>query len=83
MSIIKVNLDKFKAITHQQRRIARDKEFKPFDDVIMKQIPGVDSQAAESERQKIRDKYAAIQTNIDVATTADEINAIMKSFVEA
>lgn len=83
MSIIKVNLDKFKAITHQQRRIARDKEFKPFDDVIMKQIPGVDSQAAEVKRQKIRDKYAAIQTNIDAATTADEIKAIIKSFVEA
>lgn len=83
MNIVTVNLDKFKAYAHEKRRDCRAKEFQPFDEVIMKQIPGVDSQAAEAERQKIRDKYAEIQGNIDAATTADEINEIIKSFVDA
>jgi hypothetical protein len=83
MSIIKVNMDKFKVIAHEQRRAARARDFQPFDEIIMKQIPGADSQAAEAERQKIRDKYGAIQSNIDAATTSEQINAIMQSFVEA
>jgi hypothetical protein len=43
----------------------------------MKQIPGVDAQAAEAARQAIRDKYAAIQADIDAATTPEEIKAAL------
>ena len=71
--MITINIDKAKAIGHDMRRAARTEEFKPHDEVIMKQIPGVDAQAAEAARQAIREKYAAMQADIDAATTPDEI----------
>ena len=75
--MITVNMTKAKAIAHDARRAARAEEFKPHDEVIMKQIPGVDAQAAEAARQAIRDKYAAIQTQIDAAATPEEIKAAL------
>jgi hypothetical protein len=73
-----IDIDKAKTIGHDMRRAARAEEFKPHDEVIMKQIPGVDAQAAEAARQAIRDKYAAIQTQIDAATTPEEIKAALE-----
>lgn len=70
---IVIDIDKAKAIGHDMRRAAREEEFKPLDAVIMKQIPGVDATQAESDRQAIRDKYAAMQADIDAAVTTDEI----------
>jgi hypothetical protein len=71
-----IDIDKAKAIGHDMRRAARTEEFKPYDEAIAKQIPGqVDG--AEAARQAIRDKYATIQTNIDAATTPDEIKAAL------
>lgn len=70
--MIIVNIDKAKEIGHNMRRAAREQEFKPFDDAIAKQIPG-QSEGAEAQRQLIREKYAAIQTQIDAATTPEEI----------
>lgn len=75
--MIKINVDKAKAIAHDMRRAARAEEFKPHDEVIMKQLPGVDAQQAEAARQAIRDKYAVIQTQIDAAATPDEIKAAL------
>jgi hypothetical protein len=75
--MITVNLNKAKIISHDKRRDARAKEFAPLDEVIMKQIPGNDATAAEAARQVIRDKYAAIQTNIDDATTVDQLKTIV------
>jgi hypothetical protein len=74
---IVIDVTKAKAIGHDMRRAARAEEFKPHDEVIMKQIPGVDAQQAEAARQAIRDKYAAIQTQIDAAATPDEIKAAL------
>jgi len=54
--MITVNLNKAKTISHDKRRDARAKEFAPFDEVIMKQIPGNDATVAEAARQVIRDK---------------------------
>lgn len=71
--MITINIDKAKAIGHDMRRAARAEEFKPYDEVIMKQIPGNDAVEAEAARQAIRDKYALIQTQIDSAVTPDEI----------
>ena len=71
--MITINMDKAKAIGHDMRREARAEEFKPYDEVIMKQIPGNDAAVAEAERQKIRDKYDVIQTKIDAAKTPEEI----------
>ena len=75
MSIV-INLTKAKAIGHDMRRAARAEEFKPFDEAIAKQIPGA-VDGAEAARQVIRDKYAAIQTQIDAAATPDEIKAAL------
>jgi len=81
--MITVNLNKAKTISHDKRRDARAKEFAPLDEVIMKQIPGNDATAAEAARQVIRDKYATIQTNIDDATTVDELKAIVDTLESA
>jgi len=75
--MITINIDKAKAIGHDLRRLKRAEEFKPHDEIIMKQIPGVDAQAAEAARQAIRDKYTAIQADIDAATTPEEIKAAL------
>lgn len=73
-----VNMDKAKAIGHDMRRAMRAEEFKPHDEVIMKQIPGVDAAEAEAARQAIREKYAEIQDAIDAATTTDAIKAALE-----
>jgi hypothetical protein len=71
------NLNKAKGIAHEKRRATRAEEFEPHDDVIAKQIPGKDSQAAEAARQAVRDKYAAMQDQIDAAQTVEELIAVM------
>ena len=75
--MITININKAKNIAHDMRRAARAEEFKPHDEVIMKQIPGVDAQQAEAARQAIREKYAAMQAQIDAAATPDEIKAAL------
>jgi cephalosporin hydroxylase len=75
--VITINMNKAKAIAHDIRRAARAEEFKPYDEVIMKQIPGIDVQAAESARQAIREKYAAMQIAIDSANSPEEIKAVL------
>ena len=74
-----VNIDKAKLIAHKSRRAMRDVEFKPYDDIIAKQIPGKSATDAEAQRQLIRNKYAAMQTSIDASTTVDEIKAALAS----
>ena len=71
------DLDKCKAIGHDKRRAARAAEFAPLDEVIAKQIPGVNAVKAEASRQVIRDKYSDIQDAIDVAKTPDAIKAAL------
>ena len=58
------------------RRAARAEEFKPLDEALAKQIPGA-ADGAEAQRQVIREKYAAIQTQIDAATTPNEIKVAL------
>lgn len=76
MSII-INLDKAKAIGHDMRRALRAEEFKPYDDIIAKQIPGADAAAAEKARQEIRERYVTIQDAINAAVDTDEIKAAL------
>jgi len=71
------DIDKCKAIGHDKRRAARAEEFAPLDEVIAKQIPGVDAIKAEASRQVIRDKYSDIQDAIDAAETPNEIKAAL------
>ncbi len=75
--MITINMNKAKDIAHEKRRAARSAEFAPHDEVIMKQIPGVDAQAAEAARQAIRDKYATLQAQMDAAQTADELKTLL------
>jgi hypothetical protein len=63
---VKTDLVKAKAQVHEQRRRKREEEFKPFDEVIMKQIPGKNKDEAETKRQEIRTKYDTIQDEIDL-----------------
>ena len=73
MSIV-IDITKAKAIVHDKRRAARAAEFAPLD--IKATIPS-EAAAAEAARQAIRDKYAAMQTEIDAAQTPDELKALM------
>ncbi len=75
---VEVDLDQAKSIGHDIRRQQRAEEFKPYDEVIMKQIPGADATAAEEARQQIRFKYALIQDAIEVASTPDDIKAALE-----
>ena len=75
--MITINISKAKAIAHEKRRAARAEEFKPYDEIIMKQIPGVDAQQAEAARQAIREKYATLQAQMDAATTVDGLKNLL------
>jgi len=75
--LIEHDMTKCKTIAHERRRAKREQEFKPHDEVIAKQIPGKDLQAAESARTAIRAKYDAMQAAIDVANSVDEIKSAL------
>jgi hypothetical protein len=75
--MILIDMTKAKDIAHEKRRAARAEEFKPYDEVIMKQIPGVDAQQAEAARQAIREKYATLQAQMDAAQTAEELKGLL------
>ena len=70
---LKLNLSKAKEISHEKRRAARSQDFQPWD--VKATIPS-EQAAAESERQKIRDKYAAMQENIDKAKSVQELSQL-------
>ena len=75
---VDVDLDKTKDIGHDIRRTQRAEEFKPYDEVIAKQIPGNSAAEAEEARQQIRFKYALIQDVIEAAETPDEIKSALE-----
>jgi len=77
--MIQINMAKAKVIAHDARRVARAEEFKPHDEIIMKQIPGVDAAAAEAARQAIREKYAALQVQMDAAQTPEQLKALIQT----
>lgn len=77
--MISINIDKAKNITHEVRRKARAEEFTPHDEVIMKQLPGTAAQEAEAARQVIREKYAALQTQIDSTDSVDKLKNICQT----
>jgi len=74
--MITINVDKAKTIVHDKRRAARSAEFAPLD--IKATIPS-EAVAAEAARQAVRDKYAAIQANIDAAAGVTELKTIVDS----
>lgn len=74
--MIRININKAKAVAHDKRRAARAEEFAPLD--IKATIPS-EAVAAEAARQAVREKYAAMQTAIDAAPDV----ASLKTIVEA
>ena len=71
--MITVNIDKAKTIVHDMRRGKRALEFAPLD--VKATIPS-EAVAAEAARQEIRDRYAAIQADIDAAPGVPELKMI-------
>lgn len=76
--MIAINIDKAKAVVHDKRRAARSAEFAPLD--VKATIPS-EAAAAEAARQAIREKYAAIQSDIDSAPGVPELKMIANSLV--
>jgi hypothetical protein len=72
--MININVNKAKDIAHDIRRAKRAEEFAPLD--IQATIPSQAS-AAEAARQVVRDKYAAMQTQINSASTPEEIKTAL------
>ncbi len=73
---ITINLTKAKDIVHDIRRAKRTAEFAPLD--IKATIPS-EAVAAEAARQAVREKYAAIQQDIDAAPGIPELKLIVES----
>jgi len=72
--MITINLNKAKDIAHDMRRAKRAEEFAPLD--IKATIPS-EAVAAEAARQAVRDKYAAMQAEINAAATPEEIKTTL------
>lgn len=72
--MIRINIEKAKAIAHDVRRAKRAEEFVPLD--IKATIPS-EAAAAEAARQEVRAKYADMQQQIEQAATPDELKAII------
>ena len=75
---IEHDLDQCRDIGHDIRRQQRSEEFQPFDEIIAKQIPGLDAAEAEAARAAIRDKYADVQLAIDTAADPDSIKLALE-----
>lgn len=73
---IRINIEKARAIAHDVRRAAREREFAPHDAAISKQIPGA-ADSAEAARAEIRARYAEMQDAIDAAQTVSELKAAL------
>ena len=72
--MIQVDILKAKEIAHEKRRAARATELAPLD--ILVTIPTMAEQA-EVERAEIRDKYDAIQVQINEANSVDVLKEIV------
>lgn len=72
--MITININKAKTIAHEIRRTSRAVEFAPLD--VKATIPS-EAVAVEVSRQAVRDKYTAIQNNIEAASSVEEIKAAL------
>ena len=74
------DLAKAKEVAHRKRRNRRYSDFAPHDAVVSTAIPGGAAEAAEASRVGIRSTYTTMQTEIDDASTIDEIYAILQKY---
>lgn len=75
--MISINFERAADIAHARRRNARAEEFKPLDDLIAKQIPGIDVEAVEANRAAIRARYDALQGEIDACKSVEALKSII------
>ena len=73
------DLAKAKEVAHRKRRNRRYSDFAPHDAVVSTAIPGT-ADAAEASRVGIRSTYTTMQTEIDNASTVDEVYAILQKY---
>lgn len=73
--MIRINIDKAKDIAHDVRRAKRAQDFAPLD--VKATIPS-EAAAAEAARQEVRERYAAMQDQINAAQSADQLKAIIQ-----
>lgn len=71
-----IDVEKGKAIAHAKRREKRSAEFAPLDTEAT--IPAKANEA-ETKRQAVRDKYAAIQAMIDSCSTPEQLHAVINT----
>lgn len=76
-NIVTVNMPKAIVIAHGLRRVKRDADFAPHDEIIAKQIPGAGLDTAEPARQAIRDADAIVQIDIDVAADVTALRTVL------
>ena len=72
--MITIDMVKAKDIAHSARRTARNKAFAPLD--VKATIPS-EAAKAEADRAAIRVADSALQIQMDAATTAEELKALM------
>ncbi len=72
--MITVDMNKAKVIAHDARRVSRNAAFAPLD--IKATIPA-EATAAEEARVVIRDNDTALQVQMDAASDADALKALM------
>lgn len=77
-SQLTVDLARARDIAHQLRRWERDAAFRPWDDIVARQIPGRTGEA-ELARERIRQRDAELQREIDAATSAQQLMALLPS----
>ena len=75
--MIKINIKKAKNIAHQKRRLKREQKFKPYDDIISKQIPQKKLDIAEKKRKEIREKDAELQKQINRCRSINNLESLM------
>ena len=76
--MIQVDISKAKEITHEKRRVVREKELQPLD--VQATIPMYAGQA-ELERRVVRDKYAVMQELIDQAESVEDLKKVIEGIL--
>lgn len=71
---VDTDIAKAKEVAHEKRRQVRAEELAPLD--IKATIPK-EAAAAEAAREAIRQKYAALQTQIDAAASVEELKTVL------
>lgn len=73
------DLDKAKLIAHDMRRVKRQVDFSPYDNIIALNIPTQDNErvAAEIARATIRVADTILQNSIDNVINIDELKAVI------